>query len=55
MFTFGVGYLSLKQGTEIRYYLPEFIRDLLADALHSRDFINEASRERVIVRGGAAT
>ncbi|GFN30858.1 bifunctional metallophosphatase/5'-nucleotidase [Paenibacillus xylaniclasticus] len=55
MFTFGVGYLSLKQGTEIRYYLPEFIRDLLADALRSSEAIQEALRERMIVRGGAAT
>ncbi|WP_127531175.1 bifunctional metallophosphatase/5'-nucleotidase [Paenibacillus kobensis] len=55
MFTFGVGYLSIKQGTEVRYYLPEFIRDLLADALHDSDSIAEAARERIIVRGGAAT
>jgi len=55
MFTFGVGYLSLKQGKDIRYYLPEFIRDLLADALRNSDAIEEASRERIIVRGGAAT
>jgi 5'-nucleotidase len=29
MFTFGVGYLSLKQGKSIEYSLPEFIRDVL--------------------------
>jgi 5'-nucleotidase len=29
MFTFGVGYLTLKQGRDIEYALPEFLRDLL--------------------------
>ncbi|MDB5055938.1 MAG: yunD [Bacilli bacterium] len=33
MFTFGIGYLSLQQGTEIEYYLPEFLRDLLLHEL----------------------
>ena len=33
MFTFGVGYMSLKEGIDRRYYLPEFIRDLLVWAL----------------------
>lgn len=30
MFTFGVGYLSLSEGRDIKYYLPEFIRHVLA-------------------------
>lgn len=29
MFTFGIGYERLKQGTDIEYILPEFLRDLL--------------------------
>ncbi len=33
MFMFGIGYLSLKEGRNIRYFLPEFIRDLFAEAL----------------------
>ena len=33
MFTFGVGYKALKEGQVIRYFLPEFIRDVLARAL----------------------
>ncbi len=33
MFTFGVGYLSLSQGTEITYRLPEFLRDVLCTQL----------------------
>ncbi len=33
MFTFGIGYLSLAQGTDIVYYLPEFLRKVLAELL----------------------
>jgi 5'-nucleotidase len=33
MFTFGVGYISLSYGTEIKYVLPEFLRDVLASQL----------------------
>jgi 5'-nucleotidase len=33
MFTFGSGYLSLKNGTEVNYLLPEFLRDILAAEL----------------------
>ncbi|MBJ6362160.1 bifunctional metallophosphatase/5'-nucleotidase [Paenibacillus sp. MAHUQ-46] len=33
MFTFGVGYLSLKNSLNLRYFLPEFIRDVLASQL----------------------
>jgi 5'-nucleotidase len=33
MFTFGSGYLSLKNGTEVDYLLPEFLRDILAAEL----------------------
>lgn len=29
MFTFGIGYLSLSQGRRLKYYVPEFIRDVL--------------------------
>jgi len=37
MFTFGVGYESIKQGRDIQYYLPEFIRDVLAGELRRED------------------
>lgn len=37
MFTFGSGYTSLAQGEETWYYLPEFLRDLLADQLQRAD------------------
>lgn len=33
MFTFGVGYLSLSQGKDVEYLLPEFLRDLLREEL----------------------
>ncbi|XID93559.1 bifunctional metallophosphatase/5'-nucleotidase [Paenibacillaceae bacterium WGS1546] len=46
MFTFGVGYLSLKEGRELRYYLPEFIRDLLARALNVPDWVEQAGIAR---------
>ncbi|RXZ84716.1 bifunctional metallophosphatase/5'-nucleotidase [Paenibacillaceae bacterium] len=36
MFSFGAGYKSIKEGTELTYYLPEFIRDLLADELNNK-------------------
>ncbi|WP_245850648.1 bifunctional metallophosphatase/5'-nucleotidase [Paenibacillus herberti] len=34
MFTFGAGYLPLKEGTDIQYFLPEFIRQVLAVELN---------------------
>lgn len=34
MFTFGIGYLSLKEGREPRYFLPEFIRDVIERELN---------------------
>lgn len=39
MFTFGAGYASLGKGLERRYYLPEFIRDILKHQLNDRDAI----------------
>jgi 5'-nucleotidase len=35
MFTFGIGYLSLKEGKEIEFSLPEFLRDLLVKELEN--------------------
>lgn len=51
MFTFGIGYESLKQGLEIRYYLPEFIRDVLAGELGREERIRDASRPRWVQAG----
>lgn len=46
MFTFHIGYLSLGQATDISYYLPEFIRDLLAAELKEGRFIPSCRQER---------
>lgn len=35
MFTFGTGYLSLKQGREPRYFLPDFLRHVLTVQLNN--------------------
>jgi len=48
MFTFGVGYLSLSKGTNIKYMLPEFLRDILSDQLQHKAEIQLAKRKRWI-------
>ncbi|MDR6879192.1 bifunctional UDP-sugar hydrolase/5'-nucleotidase [Bacillus sp. 3255] len=48
MFTFGSGYLSLSQGKEIVYMLPEFIRDVLARELRDQEAIAECHAARFI-------
>jgi len=54
MFTFGVGYESLKLGTDIRLYLPEFIRDILAVELADAASVADAHRSRWIAAPGGA-
>jgi 2',3'-cyclic-nucleotide 2'-phosphodiesterase (5'-nucleotidase family) len=39
MFTFGVGYLGLKEGQDVRYFLPDFIRHVLSGALNDEQLI----------------
>jgi 5'-nucleotidase len=46
MFTFGVGYLSLKEGQVMRYFVPEFIRDVLSQALNQEAWIKDCRRLR---------
>jgi 5'-nucleotidase len=46
MFTFGVGYVGLKEGRDIRYFLPEFIRDLLSRALNDEQWIADSRKPR---------
>ncbi|MDT0121921.1 bifunctional UDP-sugar hydrolase/5'-nucleotidase [Paenibacillus sp. RRE4] len=46
MFTFNVGYPSLAQGSNIQYYLPEFIRDLLEEELKRPGALEESLRNR---------
>lgn len=47
MFTFGVGHVSLKNGRNIRYLLPEFIRELLWEALGNADLVKDSRRSRL--------
>ncbi|EFM10193.1 metallophosphoesterase [Paenibacillus curdlanolyticus YK9] len=54
MFTFGVGYESLKLGKGIQYFLPEFIRDVLARELQSNEAIQSAAALRWRQRKGRA-
>lgn len=54
MFTFNIGYKSLSEGDDIAYRLPEFLRDLLGEALASpyRDrWIQEAKFARFLRDG----
>lgn len=46
MFTFGVGYVGLKEGTDVRYFLPEFIRHTLADALNDEASVGDCVSPR---------
>ncbi|MGQ8871443.1 bifunctional metallophosphatase/5'-nucleotidase [Paenibacillus sp. TSA_86.1] len=46
MFTFNVGYPSLAQGSNIQYYLPEFIRDLLERELKRPGALEESLHSR---------
>ncbi|TJY41609.1 bifunctional metallophosphatase/5'-nucleotidase [Cohnella pontilimi] len=51
MFTFGVGHVGLKEGRNVRYYLPEFIRDLLAEALNDPAMIEQTAYPRILFKG----
>jgi 5'-nucleotidase len=51
MFTFGVGHVGLKEGRDVRYFLPEFIRDLLADALNDPAMIEQTTFPRMFYTG----
>lgn len=46
MFTFGIGYMSLSKGEHIRYYLPEFIRDVMAEQLKQASAIEQCKIRR---------
>ncbi|WP_240633293.1 bifunctional metallophosphatase/5'-nucleotidase [Paenibacillus montanisoli] len=49
MFTFGVGYEKIKLGTEVSFYLPEFIRDVLEQELQDADAVADSRRQRWIM------
>ncbi|CAH0117778.1 Trifunctional nucleotide phosphoesterase protein YfkN [Paenibacillus sp. CECT 9249] len=46
MFTFGIGYQTLKEGTDVQYYLPEFIRDLVRMELQDGDQVRRSLQRR---------
>ncbi len=46
MFTFGVGYVGLKEGADVRYLLPDYIRHTLADALNDESMVRDCFRPR---------
>lgn len=46
MFTFGIGYERIKNGTDIAYFLPEFIRDVLARELQDGAAVADSFRTR---------
>ncbi|NBI28233.1 bifunctional metallophosphatase/5'-nucleotidase [Chengkuizengella marina] len=48
MFTFGIGYYSLKEGREIKFYLPEFLRDILMHQVQNPDEITRSRELRWI-------
>jgi 5'-nucleotidase len=49
MFTFGIGYLSLSEGTEIEFFLPNFIRDVLREELRRSDAVQASLTKRWIL------
>jgi 5'-nucleotidase len=49
MFTFGIGYLQLKTGTVHKYWLPEFLRDLLACQLQKPEAIERCQIPRFMI------
>ncbi|MEK3910437.1 bifunctional UDP-sugar hydrolase/5'-nucleotidase [Paenibacillus sp. FSL H7-0331] len=46
MFTFGIGFLSLSEGTEIEYILPNFIRDVIREELQETGAIQASQVKR---------
>jgi 5'-nucleotidase len=44
MFTFGIGYLSLREGKNRTYYMPEFLRDVLAKQLSTPEELNNCRK-----------
>jgi 5'-nucleotidase len=46
MFTFGIGYLSIREGTDKKFYMPEFIRDVLAEQLQLPEELIRCKQKR---------
>lgn len=46
LFTFGTGYMSLKEGREPHYFLPDFLRHVLAKELNDPAAVRDCRRAR---------
>lgn len=46
MFSFGIGYLSLSKGTDVQYFLPEFLRDIMQKELLNKEAIASGHTKR---------
>ncbi|MDQ1910056.1 bifunctional UDP-sugar hydrolase/5'-nucleotidase [Paenibacillus sp. GD4] len=46
MFTFGIGYLPIAEGTHVEYLLPDFLRDVLLRELHAPGAIEDSLHRR---------
>ena len=55
MFTFRIGYTTLSEGKDIRYFLPEFIRNVLEHELKDLSAVFDSSRKRWILETGLSS
>ncbi len=51
MFTFGAGYAGLRNGRNVKYVLPEFIRELLWEGLGDEELLSGARWRRIRLTG----
>lgn len=54
MFTFRIGYLSIAEGLEPEFFMPEFLRDVLLKELHNARAMKDSSRKRWVRMNGQA-
>lgn len=50
MFTFGIGYHALSRGRELKFYLPEFLRDVLLHQLSDQESIASSAERHWIYK-----
>jgi 5'-nucleotidase len=53
MFTFGIGFLSLSEGTEVEYLLPYFIRDVIREELQKPEAVRASQNKYWSIVGDA--
>lgn len=54
MFTFRIGYLSIAEGMDPQFFLPEFLRDILLKELHDARAMKDSVRKRWVRMHGQA-